>query len=353
MKLNNTTMSDKLKRFITEHKQEFDSVEPSNRVWEKIGSGMDKKDSYKISSKWLRRSIYLGFSASILVIAIYFITKSLTNSPGNELALDRKDSASNSERYSNASQNRPELPTGHTHNSTHELNDLTNKKNGGENSNSFNNRELDNRSISDSLQNMKGSSSDVSNNNDENSANSAKEGTENYLAAKNKKNSIYIPEDVIEVNSFTGTLYTGSYLCSIVDAYRCPGKVEKSGYTGARYKGNLGTGATLKTISCSRLEKVENIKAIWFKGKTDKKMTLTIKKGFKNIVLIKRDGRELNPDAISHYFTGLTVIGYIGRNLNLVFTDKVELLLFFKDAEAGDKIVIDGILEAVVKNTPY
>jgi hypothetical protein len=80
---------------------------------------------------------------------------------------------------------------------------------------------------------------------------------------------------------------------------------------------------------------------------------LSVKKGFKNILLVKGDGRELAPEAISHYYSGLGVIAdYNGKYLDMTFKDKVELILFFRDAEEGDKIVIDGLIEAVVKNTP-
>ena len=34
----------------------------------------------------------------------------------------------------------------------------------------------------------------------------------------------------------------------------------------------------------------------------------------------------------------------------MIFNDKVELILFFKDVEEGDKIIIDGTIEAFVKN---
>ena len=93
--------------------------------------------------------------------------------------------------------------------------------------------------------------------------------------------------------------------------------------------------------------------AVWLKGKTDKKIALLVKEGFKNILLVKGDGRELTPEAISHYYSGLGVIsGYTGKHFNMIFKNKVELILFFKDVEEGDKIVIDGTIEAVVKNQP-
>ena len=100
----------------------------------------------------------------------------------------------------------------------------------------------------------------------------------------------------------------------------------------------MGTGATLKTVSCSNLQRRTNMNAVWLKGVTSKKLKLSLKKGFKNIVLINRNGEKITPIAISHYFKGLMVITYVGKNLDLVFKDKVELLLFFKKVEVGDNV---------------
>ncbi len=160
---------------------------------------------------------------------------------------------------------------------------------------------------------------------------------ENNFLEKNKKTELLIPAEPEKVNVYSGTIYDGSSLCEILRVYKFPGQVSMGG--------------TMKTTGCSRLENMNNMKAIWLKGKTDKKITLEVKEGFKNIKLVKSDGRELLPEAISHYYKGLGVIsGYTGKYFNLVFKDKVELILFFKEAEEGDKIVIDGIIEAVLKN---
>lgn len=149
------------------------------------------------------------------------------------------------------------------------------------------------------------------------------------------------------MNWYSGTLYDGTSICSLLRAYKFPGQVrmdDNGSYTSHR---------TMKTISCSRLEAVNNITAVWLKGKTSKKITLSIKDGFKNILLLKSDGRKLSPEAVSHYYKGLGVIsGYTGKYFDMIFKEKVELILFFKNAEEGDKIVIDGVIEAVVKNTP-
>ena len=77
-----------------------------------------------------------------------------------------------------------------------------------------------------------------------------------------------------------------------------------------------------------------------------------IKKGFKNIFLVKPNGKKYNPVAISHYFRGRTVIQSIGRSLSLGFKDKIELVLFFKNAQPGDKVIIDGTLQTTIREKP-
>jgi hypothetical protein len=167
-------------------------------------------------------------------------------------------------------------------------------------------------------------------------------------AKSSKKIKLFIPPDPEKANSYSGTLYEGSSLCDVVSAYKFPGTVRERNISGPR--NGPGFYATMKTISCSHLD--NTLKVIWLKGKIDEKMMLTVKKGFENILLVKSDGKKIKPEAIGHYYRGRGVIVGFSGKLTLHFKDKVELILFFRNAEDGDKIVIDGIIEAVVKNKP-
>ena len=50
-------MSDKLKKFVTEHKQEFDTGEPSKDLWKKIDRQIDVKKHYRITSMAFKKNI--------------------------------------------------------------------------------------------------------------------------------------------------------------------------------------------------------------------------------------------------------------------------------------------------------
>jgi hypothetical protein len=343
-------MSDKLKKFIREHRQEFDTNEPGKDLWGKIDAQIKVKSASKISSNWLSKYKYLGFGAGVLVVAVYFITKSLTDSSANELTLNGKDSAvSNPEQYPKIDKNESGSIT-NENNTTKEVSDFSSGKHTFHDplASSSNGIKQSTRSAHDSLWNVEKDS--VLNERSVEPGDIEKRKTTSTNEKKSKTPEIYLPEEPGEMNSYSGTLYDGSFLCEVLKAYKFHGKIKM---TRDRNRSKLGVKETLSTISCNRLEKTENIKAVWLKGKTDEKFSIPLKEGFKNIVLVKSDGREISPEAISHYYPGVGVItGYTGKSLDMVFTDKVELILFFKDVEEGDKIVIDGIIEAVVKNKP-
>lgn len=343
-------MIDKLKAFVSKHKQEFDSAEPSQDLWKKIDAKMEVEKSSTISSKWLSKLKYFGLSASVLMIAVYFITQKLNNSSSNELAQNIKDSAlNNSGQWVKSNQNKSEISAS-GNNSTSEGSGKDNKEASNKENASEVNTTNPEGARKDSL-----SEKTIENNSSEQNKIKVEEviqpkeeekssGTNESSAIKNnKKVKIQIPAEVEKLNSYSGTLYDNYSLCEVLRAYKFPGQVSldaSSNYTGHR---------TLKTLSCSRLAKSTNVKAVWLKGKTSKKVTLAIKEGFKNILLIKSDGRKLSPEAISHYYNGLGVIsGYTGKHFDMIFKDKVELILFFNDVEEGDKISVDGIIEAVV-----
>lgn len=335
-------MSDKLKKFVTNTKQEFDSHEPAGDLWKKIDAKMEIKDPSNISSKWLSKFRYLAFGSSVLIVAVYFIARNLNDPSSHKLASNRKDSANNSERFFYANQYRPELNSTGNH-SKKEMNSLENKKN--ENSGSSFSIEQNKLSSEDTSMNSTKDIPDLSS--QENGTNSEKE---NNFTENIKNSALYIPEEPAKSNTFTGTLYKGDLFCSVVRAFKFPGKVNI--YTG-QTRNAKNHRAVMRTTSCSRLSEDKSLKAVWLKGKTDKEIKIAVKEGFTNMFLLKSDGRKINPEAISHYYPGVGVImEYKGKYFNMMFKDKLELILFFKDAEDGDKIILDGKVEAVIKDQP-
>jgi hypothetical protein len=337
-------MSDKLKKFINDHKAEFDGSEPSQDLWEKIDFRTEKETSHWIKSKWLK---YFAFGASVITLCVFLIVQVLGIRKEKELAINKMEGTAKT------TGNLPEM-NAVTNNSNNEKKPETART--IPKMTAFASPEVKHDSrLSDSAVVKTDTAyiiakSESSVKETEKTTNLSNEKKESNSAAKNKKGKLYIPEELAKINTYSGTLYDGSDLCEVIRAYKFPGKVS---IHGREDLSGPGFNSIVKIISCSHLENMPNMKAVWLKGKTNKKVTLSVKKEFKNILLVKSDGRESSPEAISHYYAGRGVISeYTGKYFSLIFKDKVELILFFKDAEEGDKIVIDGIIEAVVKNKP-
>lgn len=329
-------MSDKLKKFVTEHKEEFDNNEPARDLWSKIDAKIDAKDPSRISSNWLSKFKYIWFSASILIIASYFIAKNMNNAAVNPAENKKETIATISDQTKAQSViipvNKEEEVSNEVKNEQQIKHGTTDPAN----------------SVSDHVESSRPDSS-MKTGEDPKSAKgipaikeikSDTSESKIEIASKIhiKKGKLFVPEQPQKINTYSCTLYEGADFCSILRLYKFPGKV------------GLDMGK-MATISCSRLARTPNMKAIWLKGTTSKKIMFSLMEKFKSICLVKGDGRKMNPEAVSHYYPGLMVISaYNGKFFNVAFEDKVDMILFFKDAEEGDKIVIDGAIEAYVKD---
>jgi hypothetical protein len=329
-------MKDRLKKFISDHKSEFDGAEPSVDLWKKIDTKMDANDPSKISSNWLLKFKYLGFSASILIVTIYVIGMNMNGSSVGTNKTKNENVIKKAERSSavNVIQK------------TNMIEDPAKEKMidaGIKNKNKVN-------TVSDDVESSQPDSSLRSGEDPKSAAGISAEKeimsdtskVENGESGKMhvKRGKLFIPVEPEEANTFSGTLYDGTWFCALLRAYKFPGKV------------GLDMGK-MTTTSCSRLARIPNMKAIWLKGKTDKKIMFSLKDKFSSIQLVKKSGKKFSPEAVSHYYPGLLVISaYEGKFFNMAFEDNVGLILFFKDAEEGDKLVIDGAIEADVKDQP-
>ena len=368
-------MSDKLKKFVTDHRQEFETNEPGKDLWDKIDAGMVTKNAPGISSHWLSKLKYLAFGASILVVAVYFIAKRLKNSSENGLTPEGKEATLNrSDRNFKGLSVKSGLSSGKS-NHTQKTNGAPSDKNRLlqrlpasvnnkqhaiarihapdlrlEKDTALNLRVPENNNTAHGKTTRDSSTGDFTKSSNEINSFSLREKKENKRARNNKKTELYLPEEPRELDRYTGTLYESSSLCSLLRVYTFPGKV---GFGDGDLKIPRDYKLNLRITSCSRLESMTTIKAVWLKGKTDNKIILSLKDGFKNIVLLKPDGRKFCPVGVSHYYPGRGVIsGYRGRRFSMVFKRKMELILFFREAEAGDRILINGTIEAIVEAQP-
>lgn len=351
-------MNDKLKKFVSDQRKEFDANLPSKELWNKIDAEMELKNHSRIRSKRLLKFKYFGFSASILFIVLFFIKINLKNSSVEDFSTNKvRTTVTNSKQILKTDRKENNIPNEIKTVSKNEIRDtfafstnnsnpelklkkgklLTSTKNPTLNFNSFEKNSSDEEKIKSESSASK--------------TNSINEKKENSITTISKKTELYIPPEPDKMNIYTGTLYQGSFICALLHAYKFPGKIMID--RGKKVRRKLGSKETLRTLSCSRLETIKDIKAVWLKGKTNKEITLLLKEGFKDIVLVKKDGRKLTPEAISHYYEGLGVIkDYKGKDLPLIFKEKVELILFFKNIEEGDMILINDQIETVVKNKP-
>lgn len=362
-------MSDKLKEFVSERRQDFDASEPGTGLWEKIDAQLEVRQRGRISSKWLSAFRYLGFSASILLIALYFIRTQAGTTPASHLPVKQAHSVIPvSAQAPGFDQSKTQLAAAEDH-ATKQVNALAEqnipvpslkpvttpvfKKEPGQ--------EDSTTKAQDSVFHASPPGALPDAPQEEMSEQAVPEKNGNVKAIKTKKAGIPLPEEPEQLNTYTGTLYDAASLCAVLRAYKFPGKVGMSElrpyklpgkvgmHLGSWNDDHVGNGVTIKTISCSRLEKEENITAVWLSGKTEHELTVSVKRKFKNVVLRKADGRLFYPIAMSHYYPGLGAISEYGGNLKMVFKSEVGLILFFKNAEEGDTLVIEDVLEAPVK----
>lgn len=103
-------------------------------------------------------------------------------------------------------------------------------------------------------------------------------------------------------------------------------------------------------IECNSCEYSYTCKEINSKGlnavilRVYKKKGFTLEKGFQNISLTKPTGKKYTPFAVSvdRYMNNVT-------KAKVNFKNVVDIILLFPDAEVGDKVSIDGVVEAVVE----
>jgi hypothetical protein len=341
-------MSDKLKKFITENKEAFDSHEPSKEIWKKIGKDMKGENTGWIRSRRFSKYLYFGFGLSAIILGIYF----MNNSKSNEAPVENKTTPNYlTQEKTNVNSSDPNQNSSIAANTS----DKTVIKYPPSEQGIANN-EIDTASTMDQNAGIAHAENEVEANEIVKTNAAEKQMTpgekkRNDLIRSRKNKDLYLPEDPEKFNSYVGTIYEGTSFCSLLSAFKLYGDVQID--HGKWHQDGHQDKVTIRAVSCSYLANFPDMKAVWVKGKTDQKLKFSISKGFKNIVLIKSDGSRSLPRAVSHYYPGLGAIGeFQGKFFNMVFTDKVELILFFRNVEQGDKIMIDDKIEVLVKSQP-
>lgn len=352
-------MADKLKIFISEHKASFDTLEPSAQLWAGINAGLAIKNGFWIKSKSLAKFLKLGFGASVLVTTSYVV---LSGSTGDEQLTPKraKDIAlNNTVAYDQICRHKPEekslQPTLNT-SLKPEDKDLESSSgnakifvqtasgpvvkgpnNGNQNSMAYtgNTSEKDSGMVTKVPMIVLPTNSNAHNCNSQ-TANTVSEKTVRPVVLNvNSSNTVEQKNKPVEMNSYTGTLLDGSY-CDVLNVFRSPGVLKFHG--------------TMSNISCDDLLKDKSVKGVWLKGVSEVPFVLKIANNFKNIKLVKTNGKIVYPTGISEFGNKGTVISYyLGQTFDVSFKDAVELIVFFKNVEKGDKVVVEKYFEATVK----
>ncbi len=81
-----------MERFIRDHRDDFDNLEPSSRIWEQIESGMNKKNQ---PAKVVRMTVMKWVVAAAVVVGIFSVSVYFFQQKGSvsgpELAANGKD----------------------------------------------------------------------------------------------------------------------------------------------------------------------------------------------------------------------------------------------------------------------
>src|SRR5688572_19587055 len=83
-------MNDPLKNYVDQHRQEFETRDPGRTLWSRIDGKLDLRENSRISSNWLRKLTYLGFSASMVAVAVLLVYSNTPQPPDHEV-VHRKD----------------------------------------------------------------------------------------------------------------------------------------------------------------------------------------------------------------------------------------------------------------------
>jgi len=112
-------------------------------------------------------------------------------------------------------------------------------------------------------------------------------------------------------------------------------------------------------LSCKEVNKNNLATGVWLTLKVTKISSLEVKNHFENITLIKaKTGKEIHPFAIAGFdrkaekekYSRYLSSDFRAKRFIAYYRKRVDLILLFTDAEAGDKIIIDKTIEAEIQN---
>jgi hypothetical protein len=144
-----------------------------------------------------------------------------------------------------------------------------------------------------------------------------------------------------------------SYKCKILDTKSFCNVT--AGLRAAHPKNSTQFYGSMTTFGCNDVNKNQAMKLVMLSIEVNEETKFTLETGFKNVVLAFKDGeRYQRPIAIEGSGLGFTSNTYVQCDIKVEkmvsrFKDHLDLILVFENAEPGDKIIFNDLIEATIE----
>ncbi|MBK7128254.1 MAG: hypothetical protein IPM74_12490 [Crocinitomicaceae bacterium] len=327
-------MEDKLKLFVHAHREEFNNIEPPTHLWSTIEAGIKIKNAHWLKSNLALKLLYFSFSASLIAILIYYVSTK-TNQENIDLSGDKN------------------IVTTVVVDTSKLRNDEENNKNKNEKQDTpfiasnqiIKEHELIRVKVDSSKTKVNINNSPFIQSEDK-IVNTIDTNGSTNLITNSGIDSIPLNMGSMPVtskrNNFDKTIRPNCRLwetpdyCNVPDSLKLPVSIN--------FKG------TIIDLNCNKVGLNTNVKAVWLTLNVDKRTIFSLENDFKNIRLIKKNGEEMVPVAMSGFITKSGYMSsYKGNEFFVHFDNRLDLIIFFPGAEIGDIIHIDNFVEAEIR----
>ena len=106
---------------------------------------------------------------------------------------------------------------------------------------------------------------------------------------------------------------------------------------------------TLYDVKCQDLNNDKKLRAVWVTLNVKGKASIVLNSKFKSVTLINEGGKEIHPSFIALTKGDLILSNNSKmKSLKAEFEKQTDILLFFSEANIGDRIVFDHFQEGVI-----
>lgn len=109
-------------------------------------------------------------------------------------------------------------------------------------------------------------------------------------------------------------------------------------------------GVEFDYLDCQTANQISEITGVWLTIGVNEKSKLNIEDQLKNFILIKENNKKQYPLMIKigadNNFWGAK---FKAKKITVNYNKQIDIFLFFKNAAAGDKIIINNLIEAIIE----